>query len=72
MSKPAPKAAMPVSTPPPSAAWRPDLRWHLKVLGGIYLVLIVVYVLVTAVLSRAKPPYGLRDIPKEVTPWLKK
>jgi hypothetical protein len=56
----------------PAAAWRPTLRWHLKTLGGIYLALILFYAALTAFLSRVPPPYKLRDIPQEVTPWLKK
>lgn len=60
------------SRPPTSAPWVPDVRWHLKVLGGIYLFLIVVYFGLTAFLSRLPAPYGLRDIPAEMTPWLNK
>ena len=57
---------------PVSDPWRPTWKWHLKVLGGIYLALIIVYVGVTALLSRLPPPYGLRNVPREITPWLKK
>ena len=71
--------AMPSSAPrfsgaklPATEPWRPSWKWHLKVLSGIYLVLILVYVALTALLSRLPPPYGLRSIPKEITPWLKK
>jgi hypothetical protein len=57
---------------PAPEPWRPTWKWHLKLLAGIYLALIVVYVGVSALLSRLPPPYGLRSIPKEITPWLKK
>ncbi len=67
-----PKPAVPEPRPAAPAFWRPDLKWHLKALGGIYLALITLYVVVTAVLSRVHPPYRLRDVPQEVTPWLKK
>jgi len=52
--------------------WRPTWRWHLKVLGIIYAVLIVAYFAISQFLSRIPPPYRMREIPKDVTPWLKK
>ena len=65
------------SPPPPpipaaDAPWRPDWKWHAKVLGGIYMFLIVAYFALNALLSRLPPPYGLRHIPQDLTPWLKK
>jgi hypothetical protein len=41
-------------------------------MGGIYAFLVVAYLALTALLSRLPPPYGLRQIPKDITPWLKK
>lgn len=52
--------------------WRPTLKWHLKVLGCIYVVLIVAYFAISKFLSSVPPPYRLREVPKELTPWLKK
>ena len=46
--------------------WSPDWHWHAKVLGTIYVGLIIAYFFLTWALK----PY-LRDIPPEVTPWLK-
>ncbi len=46
--------------------WAPTWEWHGKTLGVIYASLIVVYFLLNWMLR----PY-LRDIPPEVTPWLK-
>ena len=68
MKKPADAAPR---TPPP-APWLPDRAWHLKALGGIFLALVLVYFGLSAFLSRLPPPYGLREIPRELTPWLKK
>ena len=65
---PAPSPAAPDRAKP----WTPDLKWHLKALGVIYAVLLVVYVALTAFLSRLPAPYGLRHIPPQLTPWLKK
>ena len=68
----------PAGTPPPpvrpptEAPWRPDWKWHAKVLGGIYVILIVAYFALNALLSRLPAPYGLRHIPQDLTPWLKK
>ena len=67
MNAPAAKAPA-----PPPAAWTPSLRWHLKALAWIYAALAVVYLLLTAFLSRLPAPYGLREIPAKLTPWLKK
>jgi len=49
------------------AMWTPTWQWHLKTLGMIYVGLIVLYFVLNALLK----PY-LREIPPEVTPWLKK
>lgn len=52
--------------------WKPTWKWHFKVLGIIYGLLIVAYVGISYFLSRVPSPYRLRDIPDEVRPWLKK
>lgn len=53
-----------------SPPWFPDAKWHLRTLGIIYAVLIVVFFGVSHVLSRLPKPYLLRRIPMEMTPWL--
>jgi len=69
------KAAVP---PPPKkvvegpALWCPDWRWHLKTLAAIYVALIVAYFAISHFLSTVKEPFRMRDIPQEMTPWLKK
>jgi polyferredoxin len=45
--------------------WLPSFRWLLKVLVIIYVVSIVGFFITNYLLK----PY-MRDIPKEVTPWL--
>ncbi|MCX7957154.1 MAG: hypothetical protein N2643_04595 [Endomicrobia bacterium] len=45
--------------------WKPDIKWYLKVLGIIYLVLIGLFFLLNYLLK----PY-MRKIPPEITPWL--
>lgn len=52
--------------------WRPTWRWHLKVLGSVYVVLVVIYFAISSFLSHVPEPYRLRDVPEEITPWLKK
>jgi len=52
--------------------WRPSWKWHLKVLGTIYVVLIAAYFGISQFLSRIPPPYRMREVPKDITPWLKK
>ncbi|MBI2118061.1 MAG: zinc ribbon domain-containing protein [Elusimicrobia bacterium] len=47
--------------------WSPTWKWHAKTLGIIYTVLIFLFFLINWFLK----PY-LREIPKEVTPWLQK
>jgi hypothetical protein len=46
--------------------WSPTWQWHAKSLGIIYACLIIAYFLLNIFLK----PY-LRQIPMEVTPWLK-
>lgn len=46
--------------------WSPSWKWHAKALGIIYISLILIYFLLNWFLK----PY-LREIPPEVTPWLK-
>lgn len=45
--------------------WFPDLRWLLKVLIIVYVISIVGFFVANYFLK----PY-MRDIPKEITPWL--
>ena len=52
-------------------AWFPDARWHLKTLGIIYACLIVLYFGVSYLLRRLPKPYHIRQIPIEMTPWLR-
>lgn len=52
--------------------WLPTWKWHLKVLGIIYAILIVAYFVIDTVLKQMPPPMHLRDLPPEMTPWLKK
>lgn len=47
--------------------WLPDWKWHLKVLGIIYVTLIVLFFLLNALLK----PY-MRKFPRDITPWLNK
>ncbi|MBL8023759.1 MAG: hypothetical protein JNK54_05690 [Elusimicrobia bacterium] len=57
---------------PLTAPWRPTWRWHLKALVGIYVFCAIFYLAVDRWLSSLPEPYALRDIPVELTPWLKK
>jgi len=52
--------------------WKPDWRWHLKTLGLVYAALVVVYFVLSNFLAKVPEPHRMRDIPKEMTPWLKK
>jgi hypothetical protein len=52
--------------------WKPSWAWHAKVLAGIYLVLIGVYFALSHFLGSLPQPYRLREIPKEITPWMQK
>lgn len=47
--------------------WNPDWKWHLKTLGIIYVILIILYFSLNIIL---KP--HMRKIPADVTPWLQK
>lgn len=51
--------------------WQPTWKWHAKVLGAVYVTLIVAYFAISQFLSRIPEPYRVREVPKEVTPWLK-
>lgn len=50
--------------------WFPNWRWHLKVLSVIYLILIVGFFVIRFLLHKLPPPYNIRQIPPEMTPWL--
>ncbi len=50
-----------------SPIWSPTWKWHAKTLGMIYVGLILLYFFLNSLLK----PY-LRELPPEVTPWLKK
>jgi len=50
----------------PVVLWRPDWKWHAKVLGVVYVVLLISFF----VLNHALRPY-MRQIPQDITPWLK-
>ncbi len=52
-------------------AWFPDWNWHMRALGVIYGVLIVMYLSVSFVLRKLPEPYHIRKIAPEMTPWLK-
>ena len=47
--------------------WQPNLKWFLKVLITMYILITIVFFVVNFLLK----PY-MRDIPKEITPWLNK
>jgi hypothetical protein len=53
-------------------AWFPDAAWHLRTLLTIYAILVVVYFVVSFLLRTLPKPYHVRDIPPEMTPWLRK
>lgn len=65
----------PKTVPPPPAPstplWRPTWAWHAKMLAVIYLLLTIAYFAIDRFLSRLPEPYRLRDVPPEMTPWLK-
>ncbi|MBD3271084.1 MAG: hypothetical protein GF384_00935 [Elusimicrobia bacterium] len=50
--------------------WRPNLRWHVKTLVSIYIILIVTYIVGVFLVKKLPPPYNQRAIPHEMTPWL--
>lgn len=66
-----PKADTPPA-PVPVVLWRPTAQWHLRVLAGVFVAVAVLYFVMDRFLSRLPEPYRLRDIPAEMTPWLKK
>jgi hypothetical protein len=51
-------------------AWFPGWNWHLKTLAIIYIALAAFYFGAHTFLKRLPPPYNLRQIPPEMTPWL--
>lgn len=52
--------------------WRPTWKWHGRTLAIIYVSLIIAYFAISQFLSRIPPPYRVREVPKEITPWLNK
>jgi hypothetical protein len=64
--------AAPVGTVISEPLWVPTWKWHVRTLGIIYVCLTVAYFLISMFLSRVPPPYKLREIPKDLTPWLHK
>jgi len=50
-----------------NSVWQPNLKWFLKVLITMYILITIVFFTVNFLLK----PY-MRDIPKEITPWLNK
>ncbi|MBI2362290.1 MAG: zinc ribbon domain-containing protein [Elusimicrobia bacterium] len=53
-------------------AWFPDFKWHARTLGILYAGIVVFYLGVTFALKKLPKPYHLRQIPPQLTPWLKK
>ncbi|MFN0118505.1 MAG: hypothetical protein ACKVQC_09475 [Elusimicrobiota bacterium] len=51
--------------------WIPTWAWHLKTLLIIYVLLTVAYFLISSFLLKIPKPYKLREVPKEVRPWIK-
>jgi hypothetical protein len=47
--------------------WQPNLKWFLTVLITMYVLITIAFFTVNFLLK----PY-MRDIPKEITPWLDK
>jgi uncharacterized membrane protein YvbJ len=69
------RAAVPARPDVPDTTepfWKPDWKWHAKALAVIFAFLAVVYVALNAFLSRVPEPYRTRDVPTDITPWLKK
>lgn len=50
--------------------WFPDWKWHLRTLAWIYLSLIVAFFTLNFLLHKLPPPYHMRNIPPEMTPWI--
>lgn len=63
------KCSRDMSMPP---AWFPDWKWHARTLGIIYVCVVVLYLIVNFSLKQLPKPYDIREIPSELTPWLKK
>lgn len=55
---------------PQEQPWFPDWRWHLKTLSIIYLLLIAGFFTTRHFLAKLEPPYNIRQLPSEMTPWL--
>ncbi|MFH1379006.1 MAG: zinc-ribbon domain-containing protein [bacterium] len=51
--------------------WKPSWKWHAKTLLIIYITLILTYIVGIGLIKKLKPPYNQREIPQEMTPWLK-
>ena len=52
--------------------WHPTWSWHLKTLGIVYVVLAIAYFSLSHFLGEVIPePYKMRNVSKDVTPWLK-
>lgn len=52
-------------------SWFPTWRWHVRTLATIYSALIVLFFAAKFILAKLPPPYNIRYIPPEMTPWLK-
>lgn len=50
-----------------NSIWQPNLKWFLKVLITMYVIIIIAFFVINFLLK----PY-MREIPKEITPWLNK
>jgi len=50
-----------------NSIWQPNLKWFLKVLAIMYILIIIAFFTVNFLLK----PY-MREIPKQITPWLDK
>lgn len=70
--RPEPARAGATATDAAGPFWRPDWRWHVRTLLIIYAVLTALYFVLNIFLSRVPEPYRMRDIPREITPWLKR
>lgn len=66
-SKNCKKCGWDLSLPP---VWMPTWRWHAKVLGIITLGVFVLYFVANLLLSQLPPPFAIRKLPSEITPWL--
>lgn len=50
-----------------NSVWQPNLKWFLKVLAIMYVLIIIAFFVINFLLK----PY-MREIPKQITPWLDK